>query len=76
MSNGETGTVNNNEKKRFGRRAGGGIIVASLITMAFYFCILKDVELDWFKVYTTVMIGVYGFVVGGLTLTDLLNKKK
>lgn len=64
----------NNEKKRFGRRAGGGIIVASLISLAFYVCIFKTVDLEWFKVYTTFMVGVYGFVVGGLTLTDLLKK--
>ncbi len=65
---------NNNEKKRFGRRAGGGIVAASLITIAFYACILGDVDLSWLKLYTTFIVGIYGFVVGGLTLTDLLKK--
>lgn len=65
---------NNNEKKRFGRRAGGGIIAVTLITIAFYICLFKDVDLAWLKLYTTWIVGVYGFVVGGLTLTDLLKK--
>ncbi len=65
---------NNNEKKRFGRRAGGGIIAASLITVAFYVCLFVDADLAWLKLYTTFIVGVYGFVVGGLTLTDLLKK--
>lgn len=64
----------NNEKKRFGRRAGGGIVAAGLITIAFYVCIFSTTSLEWFKFYTTFITGVYGFVVGGLTLTDLLKK--
>jgi len=66
--------MKNNEKKRFGRRAGGGIIAVTLITVAFYICLFKDVDLSWLKLYTTWVVGVYGFVVGGLTLTDLLKK--
>ena len=66
--------MENNEKKRFGRRAGGGIIAASLITVAFYICLFKGVDLTWLKFYTQWIVGVYGFVVGGLTLTDLLKK--
>lgn len=65
---------NNNEKKRFGRRAGGGIVAAGLISIGFYVCIFSSVDLEWFKFYTTFITGVYGFVVGGLTLTDLLKK--
>lgn len=65
---------NNNEKKRFGRRAGGGIVAVSLITLAFYVCIFSSVDMAWFKIYTTFITGVYGFVVGGLTLTDLLKR--
>lgn len=64
----------NNEKKKFGRRAGGGIIAASLVTIAFYVCLFKSVDLAWLKLYTTWIVGIYGFVVGGLTLTDLLKK--
>jgi hypothetical protein len=66
---------NNNEKKRFGRRASGGIITVTLITVAFYICLFKDVDLTWLKLYTQWIVGVYGFVVGGLTLTDLFVKK-
>lgn len=64
----------NNEKKRFGRRAGGGIIAASLVTIAFYICLFKGADLTWLKLYATWVVGIYGFVVGGLTLTDLLKK--
>lgn len=67
---------NNNEKKRFGRRAGGGIVAVTLITIAFYVCIFNKVSLDWFQLYTSFIVGVLGFVVTGLTLTDLLLKKK
>jgi len=65
---------NNNEKKRFGRRAGGGIVAVSLITIAFYVCIFNTVDMDWFKLYTSFVTGILGFVVTGLTLTDLLKK--
>ena len=68
--------MENNEKKRFGRRAGGGVVAATLITLAFYVCIFKTVDLEWFKVYTSFIVGVLGFVVSGLTLTDLILKKK
>jgi len=65
----------NNEKKRFGRRAGGGIITVSLITIAFYICLFKGADIAWLTFYTKWIAGVYGVVVGGLTLTDLLIKK-
>ena len=66
--------MENNEKKRFGRRAGGGIIAASLITIAFYICLFKSADLAWLTFYTKWIVGVYGFVITGLTLTDLLKK--
>jgi len=65
---------NNNEKKRFGRRAGGGIVAVALISLAFYVCIFKTVDLEWFKIYTSFIVGILGFVITGLTLTDLLKK--
>jgi len=66
----------NNEKKRFGRRAGGGIVAVALISIAFYVCIFNQVKMDWFELYTQFIAGILGFVVTGLTLTDLLLKKK
>lgn len=63
-----------NEKKRFGRRAGGGIVTVTLLTLAFYVCMFKDVDIVWLQYYTKWIVMVYGFVVGGLTLTDLLKK--
>jgi len=67
---------NNNEKKRFGRRAGDGVVAMGLITIAFYVCIFNNVNLDWFQLYTSFVVGILGFVITGLTLTDLLLKKK
>ncbi len=64
----------NNEKKRFGRRAGGGVVAVTLISLAFYVCIFKTVDLEWFKIYTSFIVGILGFVITGLTLTDLLKK--
>ena len=65
----------NNEKKRAGRRAIGGIIAGVMITTAFYIVMLTGYDLSWFKTYTSFVFGIYGFVAGGLTLTDVILKK-
>lgn len=64
---------NNNEKKRFGRRAACGFTTVALITGAFYVCVFKGVDLSWFVEYSKVMVYVLGFVVGGLTATDIVQ---
>jgi len=61
-------------KKRIGRRAIGGLIAIILITVAYYITILSDASIDWFKIYTGVILIVYGLAVGGLTWTDLMRK--
>jgi len=64
-----------NNNKRIGRRAIGGLITVILVTAAFYVAMLSDVDIGWFKIYTGVMLIIYGLAVGGLTWTDLILKK-
>ena len=74
----------NNEKKRFGRRAGIGIGAIVLISLAFYVIIfvfksnadLLKVGLDLFGNYSAIILGIAGFIIGGLSATDILLKKK
>jgi len=61
-------------KKRIGRRAIGGLIAIVLVTIAYYATMLTDATIDWFKIYTGVVLIIYGLAVGGLTCTDLMRK--
>ena len=64
---------NNNEKKRFGRRALLGFIVVGLIEINFYFCAFKPLDLSWFAEHTKVLLFVLGFITGTLTITDTVQ---
>ena len=75
LVNGGLMMAENNAKKKFGRRAGFGIGAITLVTVAFYICLFKDVDLNWFVKYASIIVGVYGFIVGGLTVTDVLGKR-
>ena len=74
----------NNEKKRFGRRAGIGIGTGILITVAFYYVVnsfkldaaLLKIGLDLFGNYSSIMLGLAIFIITGLSATDILLKKK
>ena len=66
--------MENNEKKRIGRRAIGGLITIILVTVAYYVTMLTEGAIDWFKIYTGVVLIIYGLAVGGLTWTDLMKK--
>jgi len=67
--------MKNSEKKRIGRRATGGLIAIVLVTIAYYVTLLTDATVDWFKIYTGVILIIYGLAVGGLTWTDLILRK-
>jgi len=67
--------MENKGKKRIGRRAIGGLITIILITIAYYVTMLTNATIDWFKIYTGVMLIIYGLAVGGLTWTDLILRK-
>jgi hypothetical protein len=62
--------MENNEKKRFGRRAGMAAITIILATVAYYICMFRGVDLSWFSEYVKTLLYVTGFVIGGLTITD------
>lgn len=61
--------------KRIGRRAIGGLITIILVTVAYYVTMLTEAKIDWFKIYTGVVLIIYGLAVGGLTWTDLILRK-
>lgn len=64
---------NNNEKKRFGRRAGCALIAILLTTVAYYFCMFKGMQLEWFAEYAKTMLYIVGFMTGTLTITDAVQ---
>jgi len=66
--------TNNNEKKRFGRRAACGFIIVALTTVAFYVCVFRGFDISWFAEYTRTMLFILGFVMGGLTITDTVKE--
>ncbi len=54
--------------KRVGRRAIGGLITIILVTVAYYVTMLTEATIDWFKIYTGVVLIIYGLAVGGRLL--------
>lgn len=64
--------MNNN---RWGRRLGSTIVWAVLINIAFYICMFRGVDIAWFGKYVSFMTVGLGFLVGGLTATDMIKKK-
>lgn len=70
----------NNEKKRFGRRAGFGIAAVALITVFSYFCMFKfsdpEIGIKWVMVYSAIVGGICCLIGGLLTLTDIKSLAK
>jgi len=62
--------------KRWGRRLGSTIVWCVLTTVAYYICLFKGVDLSWWTEYTKYMTYALGFLVGGLTITDVILKTK
>lgn len=73
----------NNEKK-FSRRAWVGCGALLLISIAFYYVIetfkmkaeLLKLGMDLFGNYTSIVLAISAIIIGGLSATDLLGKKK
>jgi len=69
----------NNEKKRFGRRGFFGVLSLSLITVAFYACMIvfvlvkfdPEMGIKWWLLYACFAFGISGLVSGLLTVTDI-----
>lgn len=72
-------TNENNEKKRFGRRAKFGMVSLILTTVAFYACMIvfvlvkekPEVGLNWWLFYALFTFGISGLASGLLTITDV-----
>lgn len=66
---------NNNEKKRFGRRAFFGEQSIILVSAAFVLCMFHftdaNIGLKWFLVYSAFIFGISGLTSGLLSKTDL-----
>jgi len=64
----------NNEKKRFGRRAFFGLLAIFFITIFAYFCMFKFTDpvvgLKWVVVYSVIVGGICCLIGGLLTITD------
>ena len=71
--------MENNEKKRFGRRALFGVISLVLTTVAFYVCMIvfvlvkpkAELGLNWWLMYALFTFGISGLASGLLTITDV-----
>jgi len=68
--------VENNNGKRFGRRAACGFVTVTLTTVAFYISMFKGIDLSWFAEYTKAMLFILGFITGTLTITDTVKEWK
>jgi len=66
--------MENNNKKRWGRRMGATIVWTILVSTAFYICLFKGVELSWWLEYAKYHTYALGFIVGTLTITDSVLK--
>ena len=71
--------MENNEKKRFGRRAIFGVVSLALTTVAFYVCLIAfvlmeskpELGLNWWLMYALFTFGISGLASGLLTITDV-----
>lgn len=66
---------NEKNNNRWGRRVGATVGATVLVTVSYYICLFKGVDLSWFTSYTKYVAYFLGFLVGGLTITDVILKK-
>ena len=66
----------NNGKRRWGRRLGLGIAALVHIDFFYFMAITRNVDIDWFQIPATIVLGICLFVGGYLTATDLWGKVK
>ncbi len=65
----------NNDKKRFGRRASATAIWGVCIMETWHVAVFNSMSIDWFTTVAGFLTLGLGIVTGTLTLTDLFAKK-
>ena len=62
--------------QQFNRRFRTGCLALALITVSYYICMFKHVDLSWFLEYSKLVVYVAGGVILGITLTDSITNWK
>jgi len=62
--------------KRWGRRLGATIGAVLLVTIAFYITLFNGAGFEWWDAYAKYILAALGFLVGGLTITDVIKNDK
>ena len=58
------------------RRYKLGLLWAVLITVPYYLCMFRGMELDWWVQYAKQMTFWFAIIVGGLSVTDIAYQVK
>ena len=66
----------NNNKKRWGRRLGLGIVAILHADVFYGIAVWRGLDIAWFKDPALFVFGIVLFVGGFLTATDIVNKWK
>jgi len=74
MTSNSNVTTNGNERKRWGRRLGVTIAWGILLVTTYYIVLFTGNDLVWFTEFAKFMTLGHGFLVGGLTVTDVALK--
>jgi len=66
----------NGDKRAWSRRVRAAAVWFVALELSFYFCILKHIDLKWFKLHGEYLTAGLFFVVSGLTATDIFRRQK
>jgi len=61
---------NGNGRKAMNRRWKAVLMAVALVTVAFYICMFRDIDIDWFREYADFMSWAVVAIVAGITTTD------
>lgn len=51
-------------------------MAVALVTVAFYICMFRDIDIDWFREYADFMSWAVVAIVAGITTTDGIRSWK